>query len=252
MEESGQLAPAIPAERSPWAWKDVLIIVLAAGTILFAGLIAIAVALVISGARNAGAAVNTPALSLSAGALEAVALIGSVYLLGLRRRHLGWEALGLRGVSPGWLFAALIAGMFAIPLSSVIAVGVQQLLGQPIQNPQEAFLLPNGLDPVSAVLMIFFVGIAGPFAEEILFRGVLYNWLRKHWGFIPSALVSSLLFGVMHIEPSIATATFVLGLVIATFYEKSRSLWTAFAIHAVNNTVVVLLLYITLAMGGKP
>ncbi len=252
MDETGMIPPALPAERSPWTWRDVLIIVLAAGTMLISGFIAIAVALVISGGRNANREVSTPALSLSAGALEAIALIGSVYLLGLKRRHLGWDALGLRPVSMQWILFAIVAGLFAIPLSSVIAVSVQQLLGQPIQNPQEAFLLPNGLDPISALLMLFFVGIAGPFAEEILFRGVLYNWLRGHWGFIPSALVSSLIFGAAHVEPSIAIATFVLGLVIVFFYEKSHSLWTAFTIHAVNNTTVVLLLYITLAMGGKP
>ncbi len=239
--------------KSPWTWKDVLLIAVVSGVVMVIGLIAIGLALVlIYGRRTSTGALATPFVSLAAGALEAVALTGSVYFLGLRRRHLDWSALGLRPVTHSWLFVALILGLFAIPLSSVVAVGVQELLGQPLQNPQEAFLLPQGLNLPTALAMIFFVGLAGPFAEEILFRGVLYNWLRGRWGFIPSALVSALLFGAVHVEPSVAAATFVLGLVIAAVYEASHSLWTAITIHAVNNTLVVLVLYLTVAMGIKP
>ncbi|MGE5138334.1 MAG: lysostaphin resistance A-like protein, partial [Rudaea sp.] len=119
------------------------------------------------------------------------------------------------------------------------------------QNPQEAFLLPQGLNLPEALVMIVLVGFAGPFAEEILFRGVLYNWLRGRWGFIASAFASSVVFGVMHVEPSIAAATFVLGFIIAGIYEWSGSLWTAVLVHATNNTAVILILYVALLAGVK-
>ncbi len=245
--------PVLPPSQngSPWRWTDVLLIGVTAGILLIGGFIAIGIWLFIAGGRLTAGSSPTPLLSLAAGGLEAVALIGSVYVVGLKRRHLDWSALGLRGTALVWLLAAVVVGLLVIPLSSLIATAVQTLLGLPMQNPQEAFLLPQGLTLPEALVMIVLVGAAGPFAEEILFRGVLYNWLRGRWGFIPSALVSSLVFGVMHVEPSIAAATFVLGFIIAGIYEWSGSLWTAVIVHATNNTAVILLLYVALAAGIK-
>ena len=43
-------------------------------------------------------------------------------------------------------------------------------------------------------------------------------------------------------------STFFLGVLCALAYERSRSLWLSIAIHAVNNSLAVLLLYAALAL----
>jgi membrane protease YdiL (CAAX protease family) len=92
-------------------------------------------------------------------------------------------------------------------------------------------------------------GIFIPFAEEIFFRGVLYTYLRQHWGFWASAIVSSLIFGAVHGQIAIAGAAAVLGFLLAWIYERSQSLFPAILIHGINNGVKILLLYALLVSG---
>jgi membrane protease YdiL (CAAX protease family) len=88
-----------------------------------------------------------------------------------------------------------------------------------------------------------------PFAEELFFRGVLYRWLRDRWGLWVGLIASSLVFGALHGDIAVAGATAVMGLVLGWFYERSRSLWPSILIHAINNTVKLVLLYALVATG---
>ena len=97
--------------------------------------------------------------------------------------------------------------------------------------------------------MFLLAGLVVPFAEELYFRGVLYNWMRDRWGIWPAILMSSLIFGIVHGEIAIAISAFILGILIAWAYERSGSLWTAIMIHAINNGVKILMLYIFLGLG---
>ena len=190
-------------------------------------------------------------LSASLGALETVALVGSVYFLGIRRRRLDWASAGLRPLSNQWLLIALLVGVIAIPLSGLIAAGVQSLLGLPEENPQLPFLAPgNSFSWFGAVSMLLLAGILAPFAEELFFRAVIYRWLRDQWGMWPAILVSSLVFGIVHVDPAVGAAAAVLGVLLAWIYERSDSLWAPVVVHILNNAVKILVLYAALATGG--
>ena len=106
-----------------------------------------------------------------------------------------------------------------IPLLGLIAVLIQKLLGQPVQNPHLYFLVPEGFSWPGAFAMLLVGGIAAPFAEELFFRGVLYRWLRDGFGPWIVAPTSALVFGLLHGDIAIAGASFVIGLVLAWFFE---------------------------------
>ncbi len=190
-------------------------------------------------------------LSLGAAALEAVALIGCVALLGLWRKRLPWQAVGLRPAPSNWVWVAIAAGVLCIFLTGMVALGVQMLLGQAPTNPQLPFLLPQGLTPLSELVMFLLAGLVIPFAEELFFRGVLYTWLRQHFGFWVSALASAIIFGAAHGDIAIAAGVAVMGVLQAWVFERSHSLWTTFLIHAINNSFKLILLYTLLALGLK-
>ncbi|UCH61050.1 MAG: CPBP family intramembrane metalloprotease, partial [Anaerolineales bacterium] len=78
---------------------------------------------------------------------------------------------------------------------------------------------------------------------------VLYQALRKHFGVWIGALISSLIFGALHGEISIAGATFVMGLVLVYFFEISGSIWPSVLIHVLNNSLKLVAIYIMLAFG---
>ena len=237
MVETNLIAPPQP-EPKTWTFVDVLLMTLGSIVVLFAGV------------RGLAALKLDPlVLTLGASALEAIALAGSVYLLGLKRRRLTLEAVGLRRPSSYWTAIAIAAGIFAIFFTGLIAVWVQMLLHRPLQNPQLPFIAPEGFTWVGAIGLFLLAGLAIPFAEELFFRGVLYTWLRQRWGVWVGAIGSALIFGVAHGDIAIAAGVAVMGLMQAVIYERSRSLWTTFLIHAINNGVKIVLVYALLAMG---
>lgn len=73
--------------------------------------------------------------------------------------------------------------------------------------------------------------------EEIMFRGVIFRWIDEKWGFTAALLVSSLLFGLLHITNPNATlwSSFAIaieaGLLLGAAYKWSGTLWLPIGIH---------------------
>ena len=77
--------------------------------------------------------------------------------------------------------------------------------------------------------------LAGPVMEELLFRGVILRRLQAS-GTAPRAVVlSSLLFGAIHLNPWQFLGAFSGGLLLGWIYVRTRSLWLCIAGHALNN-----------------
>jgi membrane protease YdiL (CAAX protease family) len=93
----------------------------------------------------------------------------------------------------------------------------------------------------SIVITILLVGIAGPIAEEVFFRGFVLTGLLKRFGVRRALLFSSLLFGLFHIDPGAIVPTFALGLILGWVYLKTGSVWPAMFAHGLHNTVAVLI-----------
>ncbi len=100
----------------------------------------------------------------------------------------------------------------------------------------------------SIVATIFLVGIIGPMAEEIFFRGFVLPGLMKKFGMIWALVISSVVFGLFHIDPGAIVPTFALGLALGWVYIKTGSIWPAMFAHGMHNTVAVLIAkYVTVS-----
>jgi membrane protease YdiL (CAAX protease family) len=235
--------------RAGWTWVDLLLILLGFGGIFTFGWFSYTYLLTLRGIEVNLEGQPSILQSIGLAALEAIALVASVYLLGIRRKGLNWKAVGIRPIGNRWLFRGILISLLAIPITGLITVIVLQAFDLPFQNPQLDFLLPEGITLPGAIGLILVGGIAVPFAEELFFRGVLYTWFRKHWSIWPSVIVNALIFGVAHFDIAVGLTAFVLGLVLALVYEYSRSLWSSVLIHALNNSLRLILLYILVALG---
>ncbi len=100
--------------------------------------------------------------------------------------------------------------------------------------------------PVGLVLY----GIVSPLAEEIVFRGIIYNrmkniWMNfqdKHRGpVIVPMLLSSLLFGIYHGNIVQMLYGFLMGMLIAYVYEKCGHFLYAFLFHAAANSTIYMM-----------
>lgn len=86
----------------------------------------------------------------------------------------------------------------------------------------------------------FKVVIMAPVIEELIFRGIILNGLRKNYPTVTAVFVSALLFSLFHLNPWQMPATLVLGLLLGWILIRTRSIILAILGHALNNLLVLL------------
>ena len=79
------------------------------------------------------------------------------------------------------------------------------------------------------------VVIFGPIAEELLFRGIIHNSIKKVCNPYVAIVLSGLMFGIWHGEFVQTVYTTFFGIALAVVYEYSGSLWVPIGIHILNN-----------------
>ena len=82
-------------------------------------------------------------------------------------------------------------------------------------------------------LSIVFIG---PLFEEILFRGIVYNFLEKIYksGLFP-AILSGVLFGIWHGQAVQSIYTTIMGIILGYTYMKTKNLFYPVLLHMLNN-----------------
>ena len=80
------------------------------------------------------------------------------------------------------------------------------------------------------------IAIVGPIVEELMFRGLIYRSLEKaiEIPWIP-IIVSGVMFGAWHGSLIQGVYTAVLGIILAYYYKKTRSLFLVIMVHIINN-----------------
>jgi membrane protease YdiL (CAAX protease family) len=91
---------------------------------------------------------------------------------------------------------------------------------------------------------VILYGIVSPLAEEIVFRGLLYNRMRKYFPVWLSIVVSGLFFGLYHGNLVQGIYGSCMGMLMAYLYEKAGRLYVPILFHALANTVVYLIAYL--------
>jgi membrane protease YdiL (CAAX protease family) len=106
-------------------------------------------------------------------------------------------------------------------------------------------------DPSLGSLLLSLVVLAGfaPVAEELFFRGYVQTRLEERFGAGPAIAVTSLLFGLFHMNLPQGVFAGFFGLLVGWVAWATRSVRISIAVHAVNNAVFVL----SIAIGiGRP
>ena len=93
----------------------------------------------------------------------------------------------------------------------------------------------------SLLMMIFWMGIIAPAAEEMIFRWLIYLRLRDWLKMPVAAVISGLIFGIFHLNPVQIIGACLIGFLLAWLYYKTRSLMACILIHIMNNGLSVYL-----------
>lgn len=183
-------------------------------------------------------------------ALETVAILGGIYFALVRTGRLTWRDLGWIPVSPGWMVAGGLTSLAIYAAAIALVTLARTVLGDAWfgVTPPLVDVFPRSV--LGFLGSFVFGAITVPIAEEFLFRGLLFRWLRNRWGFSAGAFVSALVFALVHPQASgSAPLIFLIGLALAYFYERSGSLWPSMVLHGVNNAVGIAFIYLTIWAG---
>lgn len=96
----------------------------------------------------------------------------------------------------------------------------------------------------SVIIPILFMVVLRPFAEEIVFRGLLYGPIRRKSDPIMAALITSLIFTLA--DGSIASPHLLSGVLSAYLYERTEMLYSGMILHGLMNLGSVIYYF-----GGK-
>ena len=152
----------------------------------------------------------------------AVVQTGGLHVLGLDKKAL------LPGFNKGLIWSAGFAAVAGLLLLGLFMVG---------QNPLMQIRSPLPGEGCRRVLFFLVGGIVAPVAEEIVFRGLIFGYLRR-WSLSVAILVSTALFAAIHPGTAIPVTQIVGGIVFAVAYHTGKSLIIPIVIHILGNLAI--------------
>lgn len=95
----------------------------------------------------------------------------------------------------------------------------------------------EGVNPVSILIPAIAMALSSGFLEELLFRGALFRIVEEWLGSWASVIISSAVFGLVHLMNPAATMTGAIfisieaGVLLAAAYMLTRRLWLGIGFH---------------------
>lgn len=149
----------------------------------------------------------------------------------------------IKGENKGKLTLRQVIILIAITL--VFSVGLNyvfNILGITKMSAEYNSVYDNQFS-INFILGLILYGVFSPIVEEVLFRGIIYNRLKRIFPVLLSIILSALLFGMFHGNIVQGTYGTLMGLIIALFYEKFDSFYAPVIIHSVANIAIYVLSY---------
>ena len=184
--------------------------------------------------------------------------LGAIYLVALVA--LRWTLGGVgktqmiadyTPVQGSWIFLGAVAGV-ALVITVAVVTGLLAQGGMEFKTGEaERAVMPASVGQL--LMAIATIVIAGPFFEELYFRGALMSWLGGKIGILAAIVVGSVLFALAHgqfvMAPGgqgwVATGLLALvGVAASILAWRSRSLWPAFSMHAAFNGTMVAVAFV--------
>ena len=134
-------------------------------------------------------------------------------------------------------YALLALSCAGLSLGSMMLISLSGLTGA-----SETFAKVSAAQgSVSLGLAILCFVLVSPAAEELLFRGIFYGYLRKFMDIRTAVILSAILFGVFHGNMVQAVYATAMGYLIAYAYEYFGSFKIPILMHAGMNLLMLLL-----------
>ncbi len=155
-----------------------------------------------------------------------------------------------------WKFTALSFGVVTIGsfINILLLVIIYAVMGKfsdfSLNDAADAAnISPQGNPLWLDMLIYLYICLIGPILEELIFRGVLLEGLRKY-GNAFGIIMSSILFGLMHQNFMQCIPAICMGFVWGVMTVKSGSLLPSIIVHIFNNSLSAILMIMLSSVGN--
>jgi uncharacterized protein len=172
--------------------------------------------------------------------------VGAIALTALQRQHGTLfhipTAHDIRTILLG------VAGLLVVH----IATGIQLTLTHQTHHVQSGFenfsvaTRSPSLTIATTALTALTLVLLAPIVEEVVFRGLLFGALAPRIGILAAAIVSALIFGLVHGDTVLFPTLAALGFINALAYAATGNLTVPITLHALNNGLAAVALFSTL------
>jgi membrane protease YdiL (CAAX protease family) len=167
----------------------------------------------------------------------------------LRQHQVGWgAAFGFRG--PNLKHALLAAvGFIAVVLPVVLllqaaSIHTLEKLGWPTEDEAAVKLFTDAKSAWTIVYLGVFAVVIAPVAEEFIFRGMLFPFIKQLGWPKLAWFGTSFLFALIHLNAPTFVPLFVFALALTWLYERTDNLLAPITAHALfNATNLIVLLW---------
>ncbi|QDT88944.1 CPBP family intramembrane glutamic endopeptidase [Gimesia algae] len=163
----------------------------------------------------------------------------------------GKNVLGKLNLQPFAVSTGFLLFICVLPLSMLsgefyrIAYGIWTAFAEQIpwlqqfDKMQTMEIVKDMAEKSSLWALILVIAVCPAIGEELVFRGAIGRGLLARWGLIPGILITSIMFGLVHMHPAHAIAVIPLGIFMHFVYVVTKSFWAPVLVHFLNNAFAV-------------
>ncbi|MBO6143343.1 MAG: CPBP family intramembrane metalloprotease [Lachnospira sp.] len=101
------------------------------------------------------------------------------------------------------------------------------------------------------LVQLLIIAVLPAFVEEFVFRGLIYHSYRKN-GILGAAVLSGLVFGLMHLNINQLSYALLMGIVFALLVEVTGSMYSSMLAHfAANSYSVIMMQLVSMTSNGS-
>ena len=166
-------------------------------------------------------------------------------------------------VGVGTVILSMIVTPLSVLLLERLGYSTESTIQQPFMEGLVGWVRESPGVAIPAIILV--VVLFGPAVEELVFRGVVFNGLYRLGAlvytrsvgeelskappgktiFFSSALASSVLFALLHLEPVLLPVLLILAITLCALFQRTGSLLPSFVAHAMFNTVAAVLIILS-------
>ena len=153
----------------------------------------------------------------------------------LDNRRLGFFSLGIKYD----LFLPILVVMATISIGMLFSM-LLTVIGVVLPETMNERIVSNVFADQNNIQLIYLFAVftlIGPVSEEIVFRVFIQNFLKKHTNTVFAIIVSSVLFAAFHQSIPLMPYFFIIGVILALLYTKTKSIIPSMVTHGIYNSI---------------